>query len=210
MDGSALAFLGISIFVIATPGPDTALTIRNTLLGGRRGGLFTAFGVATGQLIWAAMTSAGVVALLLASEPVFRVVKLAGALYLIALGAHALAMAWRARGDGPAAAPGTRARLAPLTAFGHGVLNNLGNPKMAVFFASILPQFAEPDGGMLSALLLLGASFAALTLAWLAVYAVAVSAAGGLLRRPGVRRAVEGITGAALIGLGARLAAEGR
>ena len=89
-------------------------------------------------------------------------------------------------------------------------MSNLGNPKMAVFFASILPQFAEPGRGMLSALLLLGAAFSALTLAWLALYAVAVSAAGDFLRRSRVRRTVEGIAGAALIGLGAKLAAEGR
>ena len=205
------AFLGISILVIATPGPDTALTIRNTLLGGRRGGVFTAAGVATGQLIWAAMTSAGVVALLLASEPVFRFLKLAGALYLIALGVHSVATALRGRGGNPAVAAGApRARLTPLSAFGQGVLNNLGNPKMAVVFASILPQFAAPERGMLSTLLLLGAVFSGLTLAWLTLYAAAVSAAGTYLRRSAVRRAVEAITGVALIGLGARLASESR
>ena len=79
MSDHFLAFLGISILVIATPGPDTALTIRNALLGGRRGGVFTALGVAAGQAIWALATSVGLVALLVASEPVFLAVKLAGA-----------------------------------------------------------------------------------------------------------------------------------
>src|SRR5260370_3888336 len=90
MSDHFLAFLGISILVIATPGPDTALTIRNALLGGRRGGIFTALGVAAGQAVWALATSVGIVALLVASEPVFLAVKLAGAVYLVVLGFQAL------------------------------------------------------------------------------------------------------------------------
>jgi threonine/homoserine/homoserine lactone efflux protein len=86
LTGPLLAFLGISALVIMTPGPDTAITIRNTLTGGRAGGLATALGVATGQAIWALATSAGVVALLVASEPLFLAVKYAGAAYLVWLG----------------------------------------------------------------------------------------------------------------------------
>src|SRR6266700_8364035 len=95
MDTSFLAFLGISLLVIATPGPDTALTVRNTLLGGRRGGGFTAAGVAVGQMIWALATSAGLVALLVASEPVFEAIKWLGAAYLVWLGVQSLWAAWR-------------------------------------------------------------------------------------------------------------------
>jgi len=83
MTQSLWAFLGVSLLVIATPGPDTALTVRNTLLGGRRGGGFTAAGVAAGQAIWALATSAGLVALLVTSEPVFEAIKWLGAAYLI-------------------------------------------------------------------------------------------------------------------------------
>jgi threonine/homoserine/homoserine lactone efflux protein len=75
VDGSFLTFLGVSILVIVAPGPDTALTIRNTLLAGRAGGIGTALGVSIGQLIWAAATSVGLVGVLLASEPVFRAVR---------------------------------------------------------------------------------------------------------------------------------------
>ncbi len=211
MDSTLLVFLGISTLVIVTPGPDTALTIRNTLLGGRRAGLFTALGVATGQLLWAMATSAGIVAVLLASEPVFRSVKLAGAVYLIVLGSHSLWGALRAGGpaEGPAD-PGHRVRLRPTVAFRQGVVNNLGNPKMAVFFVSVLPQFAPASHGMLSALVLLGIIFSALTLVWLASYAALTSAIGNALRRSGARRAIEGASGAILIGLGVRVATEGR
>jgi threonine/homoserine/homoserine lactone efflux protein len=211
MASAFLVFLGISALVIMTPGPDTALTIRNTLLGGRRAGVFTALGVAAGQLLWAIATSAGIVAVLLASEPVFRAVKLAGALYLIALGAHALwgALRPRAPADGPDLRA-ARIRRRPAAAFRQGVINNLGNPKMAVFFVSVLPQFAPAGHGMLSALVLLGAVFSTLTLVWLASYAALISALGHVLRRSRARRAVEGASGAVLIGLGLRVAAEGR
>ena len=84
------AFLGIAALVIVTPGQDTALTIRNTLVGGRGGGVFTALGVSTGQAVWALTAGAGVAALLRASEPAFVALKLAGAAYLVFLGAQAL------------------------------------------------------------------------------------------------------------------------
>ena len=81
------AFVAVAVVVIVTPGPDTALTIRNTVLGGRRSGVFTAAGVAAGQASWTVATSLGIAALLAASEPVFRLVKLVGGAYLLFLGA---------------------------------------------------------------------------------------------------------------------------
>jgi threonine/homoserine/homoserine lactone efflux protein len=211
MSGSFLVFLGISVLVIVTPGPDTALTIRNTLIGGRVGGISTALGVSTGQLIWALATSAGVVAILLASENVFQAVKLAGAAYLVFLGAQALIAAFRSESWKTLGAnEGVKKRLGAVTAFRHGVISNLGNPKMAVFFASVLPQFAPQGQGMLSALVLLGLVFSTLTFVWLSLYATALSAAGSLLRRPRVRRWLAGVTGTVLIALGLRLATEQR
>ena len=213
MSGDAwlLVFLGISVLVIVTPGPDTALTIRSALVGGRATGIWTALGVSVGQLIWALATSAGIVAVLLASEPVFRGVKLAGALYLVWLGAHALWLALRPRR--PAVRPAERngrPRLRADAAFRQGVINNLGNPKMAIFFASVLPQFALAGQGMFSALLLLGSVFSALTFVWLASYATVVAAIGRWLRSSLMQRAVDVVSGAVLIGLGLRLAMEER
>jgi threonine/homoserine/homoserine lactone efflux protein len=206
MTQSLWAFVGISLLVIATPGPDTALTVRNTLLGGRRGGGFTAAGVAAGQAIWALATSAGLVALLVASEPVFEVVKWLGAAYLAWLGAHSLWSAWRGRAA-PGAAVAGSARLSPATAFRQGLLSDLGNPKMAVFFSSLLPQFSDASFG---SLVFLGLIFAAMTLAWLTAYAVALSMAGNFVRRRAVWRSIEAVTGAALVALGFRLASEHR
>ncbi|HLI10673.1 MAG TPA: LysE family translocator [Alphaproteobacteria bacterium] len=205
------AFLGISLVVIVTPGPDTALTIRNTLLGGRKGGVVSALGVATGQAIWALATSAGLAALLVASAPVFTAVKLLGATYLVYLGAQSLRCAFgRSASPTPAAMVGSPRRLAPRIAFRQGLVSNLGNPKMAVFFTSLLPQFAPRHDATFAALVSLGVVFCALTFAWLAGYAVVVARAGDYLRRPRIRRAIESVTGAVLIALGLRLAAEHR
>jgi threonine/homoserine/homoserine lactone efflux protein len=87
---SFLAFLSVSLIVIVTPGPDTAVTIRNTLFGGRSGGVLTALGIVSGQMIWAVATSIGIVTLLVASAPLFLAVKYAGAAYLVFLGVQAL------------------------------------------------------------------------------------------------------------------------
>ena len=196
------AFVGVGAIVIVVPGQDTALTIRNTLLGGRRAGVFTALGVSTAQAVWALATSLGLAALLAASEPAFVALKLAGAGYLVWLGAHSLLAAWRGtaslRRDG-SSVDGLGAR----TAYRQGVTSNLGNPKMAVFFTSLLPQFG---GTSFAALLGLGLLFSCLTLTWLSLYAVVVSRAGDTLRRGTVRRALDALTGSVLVALGVRVA----
>ena len=195
--GQVAAFLGVSLVVIVTPGQDTALTVRNTLRCGRRGGVLTALGVVTGQLTWALAASAGLSALLLASRPLFVGLRVAGAAYLVFLGAQALVAAIRGR---PHGAVGGRRRAA----YRQGVLSNLGNPKMVVFFTSLLPQFAASFGGMLA----LGAVFASLTLAWLSLYAVAVARAKTILLRTRVRRGLDALAGLVLVAFGVRVATE--
>lgn len=211
MDTSFLAFVSISIFVIVTPGPDTALTVRNTIVGGRRGGVFTALGIVIGQAVWVVATSLGIVALLVASEPVFHAVRLGGAAYLIYLGARSLYEALRAgRWKDAAVDVAPAQRLSSPVAFGQGLASDLSNPKMAAFFTSLLPQFAITGDGAFLHLLLFGAAFCLMAFAWLSLYALAVARAGDFLRRRNVRRALEGLMGAALIGLGLRIASEHR
>ncbi len=176
-------------------------------MGGRRAGVFTAIGVSSGQAIWTLATAAGIAALLTASEPAFVALKLTGAAYLLWLGLHSLLGALRRR---PAArVPPKRRGLGPRTALRQGLISNLGNPKMAAFFPSLLPQFA-PQEHAFPALLGLGLAFCAMTLLWLTAYAFAVARAGDFLGRPAVRRAVEAVTGAVLVALGLRLATERR
>jgi threonine/homoserine/homoserine lactone efflux protein len=202
------AFLGVSVVVIVTPGPDTALTVRNALVGGRRAALLTAVGVCTGLTVWSVAASAGLAAVVAASEPAFLAIKLVGAAYLLWLGGRALRDAVRARphGEGPRS---LTSRMTPRIAYRQGVFSNLGNPKIAVFFTSLLPQFV-PKHASFADLLVLGLLFVSLTLAWLAPYAVVAARAGDVLRRPRVRRIVDSITGLALVGFGLRLATERR
>ena len=205
LDG-LFAFVAVSAIVICTPGQDTALTVRNTLAGGRRSGIATAGGVAVGQFAWTLAASVGVVALLSASEPVFQGVRLAGAAYLVYLGGHSLLSAARRR-TSPAKTRRPGEPLVPARALRQGVLSNLGNPKMAVFFASLLPQFAPTGGGSFPVLLGLGLFFCSMTFAWLTLYAVAVARIGRVLTGT-VRRMLDAVTGVVLVALGVRLAAD--
>jgi len=192
-----IGFVLVSALVICTPGPDTALTIRNTLLGGRSNGLRTAQGVAVGQALWTLAASAGVAALVAASEPVFIAVRIAGAAYLVWLGLQAFVAFVRGRRD-EQRTHGSRA------GFRQGLLSNLANPKMAIFFTSLLPQFGSGFGELLG----LGLLFSTMTLAWLSAYALVVARTHSLLVRDRVRRALDAVTGVALVAFGARLAAE--
>jgi threonine/homoserine/homoserine lactone efflux protein len=204
-----LAFLGVSALVIVTPGQDTALTIRSTLLGGRRAGILTALGVSAGQAVWTLAASAGITALLLASEPAFLAVKLAGAAYLVFLGGQMLVRAAR-RSPAPAHGGPVQGELTSWTAFRQGMISNLGNPKMAVFFTSLLPQFAPDSGPRFASFLALGLCFSTMTAAWLTGYAFAVARAKDVFERSRMRRMRDGLTGAVLVALGLRLASEQR
>jgi threonine/homoserine/homoserine lactone efflux protein len=200
------AFVGVAALVIVTPGPDTALTIRNTLWGGRPGGVFTAVGVGAGQATWTLATSAGIAALLIASEPVFRALRFAGAAYLAYLGVQAFRSALHGGAD--TVARSARRPLAARAALRQGLISNLTNPKMVAFFPALLPQFVPAGSGAFLGLFGLGLLFSSLTLLWLSAYALAVAKTGDLLRRGPVRRLLEATTGLVLIGLGVRLATE--
>lgn len=129
-----------------------------------------------------------------------------GAAYRLYLGFQSLRSALSTPKEGAAQASGHGIyTLVPLRAFCQGVINDLVNPKMAVFFASVLPQFAQPGQGMFSQLLVLGAVFAALTFVWLSLYSVVLGLAGKWLQRSSVRRAMDGMAGATLVALGIRV-----
>jgi threonine/homoserine/homoserine lactone efflux protein len=200
-----LPFLAIAVFVVVTPGVDTALVTKNALLHGRRAALLTALGVNAGIAIWTTASALGLGAVLQRSETLFTTVRLVGGAYLVVLGAQAVWWSWR-HGAKAARLP-DRSRRSP---FVQGLLSNLLNPKIAVFFTSFLPQFVSPDGPVLGQLLLLGGLFNLLGVAWLVGCAVFVSRAGGALRRPRVRAALERVTGCVLVALGLRLATERR
>ena len=202
------SFIGISAVVIVAPGPDMALVGRNALFGGQRLAVASAIGVSTGLVVWSFAASAGVAALLRRSEPAFLALKVVGAAYLFFLGVQALRAAWSRRGS-EAPTDARRPEARPWRAFRQGFLSNLGNPKIAVFFTSFLPQFTPAKASFLD-LLPLGLAFCLMTLVWIVGYGVFVAKAGDVLRRPRIRRAIEGLTGVVLIAFGLRLATEHR
>ncbi|MCE3276903.1 MAG: LysE family translocator [Propionibacteriaceae bacterium] len=199
----ALAFLGVCALVICAPGPDTALTIRNSIVGGRRGGVLTAAGVAAGQLVWTVAASVGIASLLQASQPAFTALKIVGAAYLAFLGVQSILAALRGRLD---AEEHHIRPPEPLSAIRQGFISNLANPKMAVFFLSLLPQFVRDPSGGFAALVPLGAVFCLMTFGWLSTYAVVLGRVGPFLQRARVRRVVDAVTGTVLVAFGIRLA----
>jgi len=208
MATEALAFLGVSALVICTPGPDTALTIRNSIIGGRRGGLLTAAGIAAGQLVWTIAAGVGIAGLLQASQPAFATLKIIGAAYLVFLGIQSITGAVRKR-PGHKDRAMTPIQLGRWAAMRQGLISNLANPKMAAFFLSLLPQFVTAASGRLTAFAL-GLVFCLMTFGWLSIYAIALHRAGHLLQRSRVRHTLEAFTGTVLVALGLRLAAEAR
>ena len=145
------AFFALSILLIVTPGPDTALVLRNSLWGGRRDGIATAAGVGMGLATWTVAASVGIATLVQASEPAFLVLKLIGAAYLTYLGIQALLAAVRRDGKQAPRGPVTPSGVRPSKALRQGVLSNLANPKIAIFFTTFLPQFVPASAPSSSA-----------------------------------------------------------
>jgi threonine/homoserine/homoserine lactone efflux protein len=144
-----------------------------------------------------------------ASAVAFTVLKLAGALYLVWLGVQALRAARGAGADESVAGSG-RGAMGVRGGFRQGLLSDLANPKIGVFFTSLLPQFVDPGRPVLVPFLALGAVFVAMTIAWLCAYCLVAARAAHALQRPRVRAALDRFTGVVLIALGLRLAAEHR
>jgi threonine/homoserine/homoserine lactone efflux protein len=195
-----LGAIAVIAIVVITPGPDTAITVQSAL-GARRAGLGAAVGVTVGQAIWTVAASAGLAALVVASEPIFIALKWLGAGYLIFLGCRSF-LAAILRGGSHRVQDSQlngRRQLPTAAAFRRGLLSNLANPKMAVFFTSLLPQFGSAS---FSTMLVYGGVLCGLTLIWLSGYATVVARIGDVLRGPSVRRCLDAIAGLALASLG--------
>ena len=208
LDGRLAAFVLLSVLLIVTPGPDTALIIRNALAGGPRASTFSAAGVSVGTLVWVLAATLGVGVLLERSSLAFTVLKLAGAVYLCYLGARSLF----GRGPHPppeGEQPDRRLSASGRSAFRQGLMSNLLNPKTGAFFVTVMPQFLLPGDSPLRLAAMVGA-FETILLVWLIAYGHAVSRLGRTGPGLRVRRVMTRLSGAILIGLGARLALERR
>lgn len=206
MDARFITYLVVSAVLIVTPGPDMVLVGRNAIMGGYPAARSTAFGVGTGILLWGAFSAMGLAAALAASAALFAGVKLAGAVFLVALGIRSLWAAARTTH-----APIEAGRPIPAGGWGtfvQGLVGNLLNPKAGAIFVAVVPQFIEPTDP--------AARLAAMTGAFVVMVTIWLNGYGFLIARtasrvgPGIRRALDGVAGCVMVGLGVRLALERR
>jgi threonine/homoserine/homoserine lactone efflux protein len=206
IDSQVLAFTGIAALLTLTPGSDTMLVVRSALVRGRRAGLFTVLGICCGLFIHATFSALGLSVILLRSARAFETLKLAGAGYLVYLGLQSIWGAARGvpRSERQVAALGGR------RAFAEGLLNNVLNPKVAIFYLAFLPQFVRVGDPVLAKSILLASIHFAEGIVWLSLVTVFVARLRSALTRPGVQRTLESLTGLVLVGFGVRLAAARR
>ncbi|GAA1745776.1 LysE family translocator [Aeromicrobium alkaliterrae] len=201
-----LSFLLFATVLAAAPGPDTFLTLRASVVGGRRRGLLTMAGITLAGAIQGVLAAAGLGAVLAHSEPVFLTIRWAGVLYLTWLGVNALRDAlrrdgsvWAVAGDGP--------RVSGRAAFRQGFLCNLTNPKVLAFNIAVLPQFVGQGQGV-PALLAYAMTLVVVGSVVLLTVVQLGSVAARHLTRPRVRRGVDGTTGLVMLGFATALAVE--
>ncbi|MEC7471903.1 MAG: LysE family translocator [Pseudomonadota bacterium] len=198
-----LAFAAAASLLTVTPGVDTAIVLRTATLEGRRQAVLAAAGICLGCLAWGVAVSLGLGALLQASELAYTVVKFAGAAYLIWLGARLMLNPRPSFDSGPAKTPSA----AIGEAFWRGLLTNLLNPKVGVFYVTFLPQFVPLGADVAAYSFFLACLHVLLSLAWFAVLIAATIPLGTLLRRPALTKALDRLTGGVLVAFGVRLAA---
>lgn len=200
------SFAVIVGFLTLTPGLDTALILRTSLLAGRRAAWGVVLGVQVGTLLWGLLTAAGLSALLTASHLAYEVLRWAGVVYLVWMGWW---MLWHSRkGGADDAAPQPEPDIRWGRAFRRGLLTNLLNPKVGAFYVAVLPQFM-PEGVPHAAMgVLLAGVHVCEGLVWSAVLIGFTGLVRGWLRRPSVKRGLDRLTGLIVIGFGLRLAAQ--
>jgi threonine/homoserine/homoserine lactone efflux protein len=195
-----VSFAGIAVLVSLTPGPATALVVRSAALRGRREALLVTLGNSTGIFMWAIASVLGISALVAASETAFWVLKVAGAVVLLYLGIQAL------RGSRAEAAPVRTVR----TAYGTGLMTSFANPKLAVFFIALFPQFVPDGDAVLPTTLAMAALLIAVDLVYFSLLALVVARAHHAVVSSRLARRIERLTGAVMIALGVRVALEHR
>ena len=192
------AFLPIAALVTITPGAATAMVVRSAMRGGVRAGWLTITGNSVGVIAWALLSVAGISALVAASEVAFVALKVTGAVVLIWLGVQSLRRSGRVQIEAPVQRP-----------FRDGLVTSVANPKLAVFFIALFPQFVGARGDVLPTTLVMGAMIVCGDFVWYSLLAYLASRAKAGFMRSRVGRWMERTTGAVLIALGVRVALTG-
>lgn len=205
IDSQVLAFTLVAALMTMSPGPDTMLVVRNALRGGRRDGLLTVAGISSGLFVHAFFSALGVSAVLMYSATAFMVMKVAGACYLVWLGIKSLCSA--AQGAPAAIGHGGGAgAVAASQSFREGLLTNVLNPKVVVFYLALVPQFIGPGDAVLLKYVLLTSIHYVEGILWLGGVALLVAGSRGMFLRPAWRRCIDAACGTILVALGLRLA----
>lgn len=206
-----LTFTAVAVVLTITPGLDTMLVLRTAIGSGPRVGLLAGLGIALGCYAWGLATAVGLTALLAASELAFTILRIAGAGYLCWLGTRAL---WNARRPAQSqpepAQPDEHPNPGRLAAVRTGFLTNLLNPKVGVFYMTLLPQFVPPGQSVFWTTLALVTIHNALGMLWFGLLTSATAAVRRGLTRPNVKRRLEQLTGLVFVGFGVQLAAQTR
>jgi threonine/homoserine/homoserine lactone efflux protein len=201
------AFTAAAALLTITPGLDTALVVRTSASEGRRAGLAATFGIALGCLGWASLTALGLGALLAASKLAYEILKWVGVAYLVWLGIKLIVNPRTTFADAMTTNEGGRGALGW---FAKGFLTNMLNPKVGVFYVSFLPQFVPHDAPVGPFVLLLGVVHAIVGALWLAFLTGATHRITSALKRPGMLKLLDRVTGVVFLAFGARLALESR
>ena len=204
MDALFVAGLAVLALLTISPGADMALIAKITLEQGRQAALLATIGICSGLFVHATASALGLSVILATSAEAFTIVKLAGAAYLVYLGAQAFRSSFR---DGAVAVAAPRRSTSP---FLQGLFSNVLNPKVAVFYLTFMPQFMSPGDNVLIRSLAFAVAHAVMGIAWLSAYAYVLSRISVVLARGGARRWLERVTGGVLVALGLRLALERR
>jgi threonine/homoserine/homoserine lactone efflux protein len=207
------AFVIVAFVLTITPGADTMLVLRSALARGRAAGLVTTLGIISGLFVHASLSALGLSLILVQSAEAFTLVKWAGAIYLGYLGLSSILASIRP-GQGGSPEHVLALDVKPRRvwqSFVEGMLNNVLNPKVAIFYLAFLPQFVVPDSGsVLGQSLTLATIHALMGIGWLSGVAFLTDTLRTVVTHPRVRRGIEGFTGLVLLGFGVRLALERR
>jgi RhtB (resistance to homoserine/threonine) family protein len=199
------AFTVAAVLIVLLPGPDTMVVVRNIVRGGRSSGSATAAGILVGLTLWVGIAALGLAAVLRASEVAYAVLRVAGACYLVWLGVQSLRAVRR---PPPAVADDKPRRGLIGTGFSAGLVTNLLNPKVGVFFVTFLPGFVPSGYPVAATSLIFGAEFLVLSIGYYVVLLALASRVTRWMAAPRVRRRMDALTGAVLVGFGIRLAVE--